>query len=340
MFYQESKSSAIMESFKSFLPQEVNVLRNGGTLIQIEARELVPGDIVSLKSGDKLPADIRIFQCSDDSQVDNSSLTGEAEPQDRGINCSSDDPLETKNLAFFGTLLVRGKCKGIVVKTADSTYMGSIANLADDTGNEQTPIGHEIDRFIKMISVVAITLGIIFGVILIIQTKPKNLPDAVPIIVFVIGIIVANVPEGLLATVTVALTLTAKRMASKAVLVKNLQAVETLGSTSVICSDKTGTLTMNKMTVGHVSYELSEFECDTENPLYGQFDSSNETFQHLLRCSVLCNNACYKNDGSISGDASETAMIKFSNPHYNNDIQLFRDKYKIKHEIPFNSANK
>jgi sodium/potassium-transporting ATPase subunit alpha len=154
---------------------------------------------------------------------------------------------ESPNVAFFGTMCTGGTGKGVVFRTGDETVIGRIANLSQSADKKQTPLSSEIDRFIYIISAVAFVLGIsffIFG-----QVKGF---DIVKNLVFAIGIIVANVPEGLLATVTVSLTLTAKRMASKFVLVKNMESVETLGSTSCICSDKTGTLTQNRMTVSQI----------------------------------------------------------------------------------------
>jgi P-type E1-E2 ATPase len=142
-----------------------------------------------------------------------------------------------------------GEGTGICFKTGDSTVIGQIANLASSAESAETPLSIEIERFIKIITAVAVTLGVTFFVFAAIRGY-----DIITNLVFMIGIIVANVPEGLLATVTVSLALTAQRMAGKYVLVKNLESVETLGSTSCICSDKTGTLTQNRMTVSHMYY--------------------------------------------------------------------------------------
>lgn len=153
---------------------------------------------------------------------------------------------------------MEGTCRGVVVATGDRTVMGRIANLASGLETSSTPIAREIAHFIHIITGVAIFLGVTFFIIAF--TLGYHWIEAV---IFLIGIIVANVPEGLLATVTVCLTLTAKRMASKNCLVKNLEAVETLGSTSTICSDKTGTLTQNRMTVAHLWFDNQIFEADT-----------------------------------------------------------------------------
>ncbi|CAG0907449.1 unnamed protein product, partial [Cyprideis torosa] len=247
-YYQESKSSRIMESFKNMVPQYAVCLRDGQKL-NIRAEDLVIGDIVEMKFGDRVPADLRIIE-SRGFKVDNSSLTGESEPQSRSPECTNDNPLETRNLAFFSTNAVEGTCKGVVVMTSDNTVMGRIAGLASGLDTGETPIAKEIAHFIHIITGVAVFLGVTFFIIAFILGY--HWLDAV---IFLIGIIVANVPEGLLATVTVCLTLTAKRMASKNCLVKNLEAVETLGSTSTICSDKTGTLTQNRMTVAHLWFD-------------------------------------------------------------------------------------
>merc|ERR1712061_962736 len=239
-YYQESKSSKIMESFKNLVPQYALVRRNGEK-ITIEAKEIAMGDIVEVKFGDRIPADIRILE-SRQFKVDNSSLTGESEPQARNHEYTNVNPLETKNLGFFSTNAVEGTAVGMVVNIGDGTVMGRIAGLASGLTTGQTPIAKEIEHFIHIITAVAVFLGVSFFIIAFILGY--HWLDAV---IFLIGIIVANVPEGLLATVTVCLTLTAKRMASKNCLVKNLEAVETLGSTSTICSDKTGTLTQNRM---------------------------------------------------------------------------------------------
>ena len=166
---------------------------------------------------------------------------------ERSTELTSENPLETKNLAFFSTNAVEGTARGMVVNIGDATVVGRIAGLASGLESGETPIAKEISHFIKIITAVAFFLGISFFIIAMILGY-----DWLSAIIFLIGIVVANVPEGLLATVTVCLTLTAKRMAEKNCLIKNLEAVETLGSTSTICSDKTGTLTQNSMTVSHL----------------------------------------------------------------------------------------
>uniref|UniRef100_A0AC35F676 Sodium potassium adenosine triphosphatase n=1 Tax=Panagrolaimus sp. PS1159 TaxID=55785 RepID=A0AC35F676_9BILA len=187
--------------------------------------------------------------------------------------------------------------KGVVVNTGDRTVVGRIAGLASDLDSGKTPIAKEIEHFIHIITGVAVFLGVSFFIIAFCLGY-----DWLTAVVFLIGIIIANVPEGLLATVTVCLTLTAKRMASKNCLVKNLEAVETLGSTSTICSDKTGTLTQNRMTVAHTWYDNTIFTCDTtENciGLGGRKRDKSKTEEALLRCASLCNRAEFKPENCI-----------------------------------------
>ncbi|ETO28972.1 Na+/K+ -ATPase alpha 2 subunit proprotein, partial [Reticulomyxa filosa] len=283
--------------------------------------------------------------------VDNSSLTGETEPQKRDWRKSNKVPAEAANLAFFGTLLVRGKGMGLVISIGDETFMGQTAQAAAATGSQPTPIAVEIKDFCFKISLIAFALGIFFF-ILGMATNPNWLVN----VVWLIGIIVANVPEGLLAEVTVSLTVTANRMLEKNVQVKNLESVETLGSTSVICSDKTGTLTTNVMTCMHVVIDMKERECDTASPLQAiEGDFYDETihktkvrrpdFLRLVRCAAVCNNAEFIGDEiDKTANATEAAMVKFAFGHINatyaTTIAHYRKTHFKLHEIPFNSANK
>ena len=289
-----------------------------------------------------MPADIRIME-SRGFKVDNSSLTGESEPQPRSPECTSENPLETKNLAFFSTNAVEGTAKGMVVSIGDSSVMGIIAGLASGLDCGRTPIAKEIAYFIKVITGIACMLGVSFFIACI------SLGYAwIESLVFLIAIIVANVPEGLLATVTICLTLTAKRMAAKNCLVKNLESVETLGSTSCICTDKTGTLTQNRMTVAHMWIDGEIFEADTSEQQDGE-----SVYRHqpgwgpLERCAALCSRAEFKPNQEqvpvlkreVSGDASEAALLKCTEISTGDVMRYRSDKKKI-FEIPFNSTNK
>uniref|UniRef100_A0AAY4DK62 Sodium/potassium-transporting ATPase subunit alpha n=1 Tax=Denticeps clupeoides TaxID=299321 RepID=A0AAY4DK62_9TELE len=309
---------------------------------------VVAGDLVEVKGGDRIPADLRIISAHG-CKVDNSSLTGESEPQTRSPDCTHDNPLETRNIAFFSTNCVEallppcGTARGIVVCTGDRTVMGRIATLTSGLETGKTPIAKEIEHFIHIITGVAVFLGVTFFILSIILGY-----SWLEAVIFLIGIIVANVPEGLLATVTVCLTLTAKRMARKNCLVKNLEAVETLGSTSTICSDKTGTLTQNRMTVAHMWFDNQIHEADTTEDQSGtSFDKSSVTWVSLARIAALCNRAAFKAGQEslpilkrdVAGDASESALLKCIELSCGS-VKAMRDKYKKVAEIPFNSTNK
>merc|ERR1712013_142589 len=341
-YYQESKSAKIMEGFKNLVPQYALVRRNNGEKLTVPADTLTLGDIVEIKFGDRCPADLRVLEARG-FKVDNSSLTGESEPQARSPEFTHENPLETKNLAFFSTNAVEGTAVGMVVNIGDNTVMGRIAGLASGLASDETPIAKEIEHFIHIITGVAVFLGVSFFIIAFILGY--NWLDAV---IFLIGIIVANVPEGLLATVTVCLTLTAKRMAAKNCLVKNLEAVETLGSTSCICSDKTGTLTQNRMTVAHMWFDNKIVEADTSEDQSGSaFNKEASGWKTLERVACLCNRAEFKPQQEnvsvlkreVNGDASEAAILKCTELSKGN-VMEYRKRNKKVCEIPFNSANK
>ncbi|XP_030827677.1 sodium/potassium-transporting ATPase subunit alpha-1 [Camarhynchus parvulus] len=340
-YYQEAKSSKIMESFKNLVPQQALVVRNGEKM-SINAEGVVVGDLVEVKGGDRIPADLRIISAHG-CKVDNSSLTGESEPQTRSPDFSHENPLETRNIAFFSTNCVEGTARGIVISTGDRTVMGRIASLASGLEGGKTPIAMEIEHFIHLITGVAVFLGVSFFILSLILEYTW-----LEAVIFLIGIIVANVPEGLLATVTVCLTLTAKRMARKNCLVKNLEAVETLGSTSTICSDKTGTLTQNRMTVAHMWFDNQIHEADTtENQSGASFDKSSATWTALSRIAGLCNRAVFQAGQenvpilkrAVAGDASESALLKCIELCCGS-VKQMRERYPKVVEIPFNSTNK
>merc|ERR1719320_1709163 len=244
---------------------------------------------------------------------------------------------------FFSTNCVEGTARGIVINTGDRTVMGRIATLASGLDTGDTPIAKEIAHFIHIITGVAVFLGVSFFIIAFIMDY-----HWLEAIIFLIGIIVANVPEGLLATVTVCLTLTAKRMASKNCLVKNLEAVETLGSTLTICSDKTGTLTQNRMTVAHMWFDNKIVESDTSEDQSGSaFDKAAPGWKTLERVGILYNRAEFKPNQEnvailkreVNGDASEAAILKCTELSKGNVMEYRKNNKKVC-EIPFNSTNK
>ena len=366
-FYQEAQSDSIMESFKNMIPRKCKCIRSTGVQI-LDATEVVKGDLVQLNEGDQVPADVRVISANE-LHVDNASLTGEAEPQQRDekteepVNGKTVPVMEAKNVAFYGTIVSSGAGLGIVIGIGDGTVMGQIANLTTGQEKKRTPINEEIRKFILLISAIAITLGVtLFGVGFANTTIIKN-------IVFAIGIIVANVPEGLLATVTVSLALTAKRMSHRNVLVKHLEAVETLGSTTVIASDKTGTLTQNRMTVQHCWYDdkildvpaarnKKEYEEECAKKKDKMYNVNDPTFKILHAIGAVANNSQFliseenptpvkenwaKDDFNMldvpcSSDASETGLVKALQPI--RDVEEMRKASPKLFEIKFNSTNK
>ena len=251
-YIQNQKSGEIMDSFKSLSNVQVTVTRNG-VKENISAKDVVKGDVVHIKTGEKIPADFRVFSIEGDLQLDNSPLTGESIACSAALECGDkgkDNALEAKNLAFFSTNCKEGRGAGIVIRIGADTFMGKIANLASDAGGGETTLQREINRFIKLVACIAVGLGLFFFILGLIMGY-----NIITNFIFALGIVVANCPEGLLSTVTVSLAITAQKMLKNNIMVKNLQSVETLGAVTCICSDKTGTLTKNKMTVVHVFYD-------------------------------------------------------------------------------------
>ncbi|CAG8505097.1 15190_t:CDS:2 [Racocetra fulgida] len=287
-FYQLQKSAAILESFLSLIPQKCHVIREG-KLLQVEASTLVQGDIVLVRMGDKVPADLFIFAATD-MKVDNSSLTGESEPQERSKVNTHKSPLEASNLCFYGTLVVSGEGYGIVIRTGDHTVLGQIAGL---TASE----------------------------------KKKQI-------------------SGLPATVTVLLTIAAKRMAAQNVLVKDLQGVETLGAITLLATDKTGTLTRNQMTVTYIWASLNLYSAfrntQNENDL---FDLNAPGIQEIVHSSLLCSRVKFDRvdvpiaERQILGDATETGLVRFAASQVDNFDDI-NNAYPKVFEIPFNSDTK
>ncbi|XP_033353676.1 sodium/potassium-transporting ATPase subunit alpha-like [Bombus vosnesenskii] len=341
--YQESKSSRIIESFQQMLPQKTKVLRDGEKKV-LSVAELVIGDIVLLETGDRVPADIRILECQG-LKIDNASITGESIPLLRTANVHpTNNLMEAKNMVFFSTDIVEGSGKGVVVARGDNTVMGRVAKLTSKLASRPTPLSRELHRFMKIISCWAIFLGMLFFTL---STAMGY--TWINSIAFLIGIIVANVPEGLAATMTVSLTLTANRMASKNCLVKHLEAIETLGCTAVICSDKTGTLTQNKMTVRHMWYngELQEVMASDTWRKY----IKNTGFHNLARVASLCNRAEWEplpknmpapplRERKILGDASDAALLKCMEVLVKGGVEAYRRTCVKVSEIPFNSTDK
>lgn len=342
-YIQDHQSSNIMNSFKSLLPQACKVVRNGAET-RIPVEDVVVGDVVIVNGGDKVPADIRILHANN-FKVDNSSLTGESEPQSCTTRCTDNNPLETHNLAFYGTLAMDGSAYGLVIKTGPNTLIGRIADMASESKAAETTLQREIKRFVRFISCMGMAMGaIFFGIGF--ATKTKIIAN----LINVLGIIVANVPEGLPSTVTACLTVTARRLAKRNVYVKQMESVETLGSITTIASDKTGTLTQNRMTVSHMWYDeeiVKAYDAGTIGRR--KFETNEITCKQLLRIAAVSNRAQFDrlspdnvdkpiDQRLILGDASESALVRMCEKL--EPIEETRARYPKVFEIPFNSTNK
>jgi len=323
-YLQEHESERIMESFRNMLPPMISVLRDGKTL-RIEAKLLVPGDVMLLEEGDRVPADGRLIEVNQ-LKVDHSSLTGESEPQLRKLACTHERLLESRNMVFSGTLVQSGNGKALVYATGMHTQIGRIVQLTKETTQVETPIRKELKRFIRIISGIAITLGILFFILSLVLGKPL-----IGSLIFAIGIIVANVPEGLLPTVTLALTMASRRMAKKNALIRNLEAVETLGSTTVICTDKTGTITQNRMKV--TTLVLGNHEWSAYQNGLKQAKGLDEAWATI----ALCNNARLSGK-SYLGDPTEGALLVFA--HRLKPLDDLFISFPRLHESPFDSSTK
>ena len=323
-FAQEFQSERIMDSFTRMLPTRVKVYRDD-KVTTLDAAELVPGDVLLLQEGDKVPADCRLLEVAE-LKVDQSSLTGESEPILLDPEHRAENLLESRNMVFSGSLVQSGNGRVLVCHTGMDTQIGKIVQLTKEVDEVETPIRKELKHFIKIISTIAISLGSLFFLISIAMGK-----GSIGALIFAIGIIVANVPEGLLPTVTLALTMASKRMAKKNALIKNLESVETLGSTTVICTDKTGTLTQNRITVHSIRSIDSTYTFGR-----GDFEGASELL-YLRRIMVLCNNAQVDEAGNYSGDSTETALLSCADAI--GDLESLAAFERVA-EQPFTSATK
>ena len=302
-FLQELQAERATEALREFLPARATVRRDAQA-VTVDARELVPGDVLLLSEGDRLSADARLIDGV--LELDMSPLTGESMPVPRSAVRSrpSPSPLDSDDLVFAGTLCTGGEAVGVVFATGMGTQLGRIAALSQRVRAEVSPLQVQVNRAARLIALVAVVAGAAF---LAIGTTLAGLPldDA---LTFAIGLLVANVPEGLLPTITLALAVGVRRMARRRALVKRLTAVETLGSTDVICTDKTGTLTEGRMAV-HAFWAAGR-ELRPAPDARGRAQA--EPFRGLLRTAVRCNNASIRRQEGgweRSGDPGESALL-------------------------------
>ena len=279
------------------LPQYARVVRDG-TEQKILAENLVPGDLMLIEEGDRISADARVV-ASSDLQVNQSALTGESNPvrkNEQPISATDLAVFEMKNLIFAGTSVASGGGKAVVTSIGMNTEFGKIAGLTQSMTEDKSPLQKELDKLTKQVSIIAVSIGIFF---LVAAVFFVHQPVA-QAFVFALGMIVAFIPEGLLPTVTLSLAMGVQRMAKEHALVKKLSSVETLGSTSVICSDKTGTLTQNEMTVNHVWLPTQELEVTglgyaPEGKIMADGKpvraGDNEDLRLILSGATLCSNA-------------------------------------------------
>ncbi len=324
-FIQEYQSEKIMESFRKMMPERINALRDG-TRTELLAGEIVPGDIIYLEEGNKIPADARLLE-ENSLKVDHSALTGESEPQLRKIVPTHENILESRNMVFSGTLVQSGNGTALVYGTGMNTQLGKIAELTREAGEVESPLKKELNHFIKIISSIAITLGVSFFAVSFL-TGNRLMAS----MVFAIGIIVANVPEGLLPTVTLCLSMASRNMAKRMALIKNLDSVETLGSTTVICTDKTGTITENRISVNTIYIDLDERLIHEKNVM------EMPGMEMLLKISVLCNNAKLNDKDYYIGDPTEGALLLFAKDKIN--VEELNSRWRRIHESPFDSKTK
>jgi len=315
-YFQEFKAEESVRSLKRLLVAKARVIR-GGHEKEIPGADLVPGDIVLLSSGARVPADLRLIH-TNELRVDEAMLTGESLPVEKGTEPLAEENLvaaDQTNMAFMGTAVVNGRAKGVVFATAGATMLGAIAGEVRDIGAVRAPIQDKIDRFAKLIGLIVMgASAVLFVVGLLLGESVKDM------FMVAVAAAVATIPEGLPIVVTIAMAAGVARMAKNNAIIRKLPAVETLGSTTVICSDKTGTLTRNEMTVtrlfdGKFTCEVTgtgyeptgEIVADQEEAL-----NENGSLNRLLRIGLLCNESdLFEEEGrfKIDGDPTEGALI-------------------------------
>lgn len=298
-FFQELQAEHAVEALQAYLPQKATALRDG-VATTVTAVELVPGDVVAIEEGERISADARLLSGS--LEVDASTLTGESVPVIRSAELTDTDVpfLQARDLVFSGTACTGGEATAVVVSTGMHTELGRIAALSQRVKTEESPLDHQVRRVAWLIAVIAVAMSIAFMPI---ATLGGGLPFAAAL-VLAVGLIAGNVPEGLLPVITLSLAMGVRDLAGRGAVVKRLSAVETLGSTDVICTDKTGTLTENHMRVTSL-WTLDGEQAATETAA----KAASPAARQMLAVMVRCNNAHAKADGD-SGDPTEIALLE------------------------------
>ncbi|WP_333841200.1 cation-translocating P-type ATPase [Pelomicrobium sp.] len=317
-FWQEFRAERTLAALQRLLPHQVRVMRDG-RVRSLPVRDLVPGDLIYLAAGDDVPADCRLLEAYG-VRVNAATLTGESLPQARSAEpCSVENVLAAHNVVLAGTTLVAGEAKAVVFATGMRTEFGRIAHLTQATPKAESPLQREIARLSRWIALLALVLGVLFFFI----GDTVGLPFWDKFL-FAIGIAVANVPEGLLPTVTLALAMGAQRMARRNALIRHLPSVETLGSTTVICTDKTGTLTLNRLRVRTLYY--ADTLADAQARL-------GEAGRPLLEAAAHCH-SLGTGPASERGDPLEVALVDFARHHG------VVERGERVHEVPFDSERR
>lgn len=336
---QTKKAESSLDALKQMSAPSAKVIRQGEKQT-IPARELVRGDIVFLEAGDYIPADGRIIE-SGSLQVNEGMLTGESEVVDKTEAVISEEVAlgDRTNLVFSSSLVTNGRATFVVTETGTKTEIGKIANLLNTAEQKQTPLQRKLDVFSKKLGVWILLLSIGIFIVQAIriwfggQTVDLT-TELLQALMFAVAVAVAAIPEALQSIVTIVLSVGTNKMAKRHAIIRKLPAVETLGSTSVICTDKTGTLTQNKMTI--VDYFVPG---QSEQKIGQDLSEWSREEKYLIDISVLCNDSYINANGTEVGDPTEVALINYSNKHGRSDQEI-REKNKRIDELPFDSDRK
>lgn len=324
---QEAKAEKSLEALQKLTDHASKVIRNGNVQV-IPAKELVPGDIVLLDTGDYIPADLRIIEAIN-LKSQESSLTGESVPVEKNTKVIEDEETgigDRINMLFSSSLITYGRGKGIVVETGMTTEVGKIAGMLDSTEEQVTPLQEKLNKLGKTLGIAALLICVFIFIVGLIQGK-----EPIHMFMTAVSLAVAAIPEGLVAVSTIVLAIGVQKMVKKNAIVKRLPAVETLGSATVICSDKTGTLTQNKMTVEKIFINKNTFNLSDIKDI-------NEDINKLVYSNMLCNDTKIGNEGELTGDPTETALVDMAFK-LDFDPSIY-DRMPRVEEIPFDSDRK